>query len=161
MNGCLQKFVPQFFADTAPFTPEMLDRLEAAMLELPQIEVPVTHHFCAGLYIREGIMQAGGIYLGHVHREQHLCVVLSGRMLLFNPDRTQKEICGPCVFIGEPGRKLVAVTHDVLMQNVHPTADWPAECFDDVEAREDFLYALSPTALAHRFAKSIPEAVFA
>ena len=161
MTNCLEKSVPEFLASDGPITPEMLDRLEVEMLKLPQIDVDVTHHLQAGLYVREGILPAGGIYLGHFHREEHLCVVLSGRMLLIHFDRSQTEICGPQAFWGKPGRKLVIVTHDVLMQNIHSTADWPDECFYDLDAREEWLYAITPAARAHRQKKSIPEKLFA
>lgn len=141
-------------AELEPLTPEYLDRLEARMLGCSQVEVPVTHTFCAGLYIREGTMPAGNLFLGHSHKEEHHCVVLSGRMTIFNEDRTMEEIAGPCSFIGKPGRKLVYIHEDVTMQNVHSTAGWPDELFNDVDAMEEHLYAKTPGARAARLKNS-------
>jgi hypothetical protein len=122
-------------------TDEQLDRLEARMLQLPQIEAGISHTFTPKTYVREGTMRAGGIYLGHYHKERHVCVVLTGRMLLLNRDRTTTEIIAPCVFMGEPGRKLVYIQEDVLMQNIHETEKWPKELFEDVAKMEEHLYA--------------------
>jgi hypothetical protein len=150
MNDALEIFGTAAGEVAVAITPEMLDRLEAELLAFPQIEVPIKHTFCNGLYIREGVLPAGGLILGHSHKEQHHCVVLSGKLLIFNFDRTVTEINGPASFIGEPGRKLGLSVTEVVMQNIHPTANWPADCFGDVVTMEEHLYAITTPARAAR-----------
>ena len=44
-------------------------RLEAELLKLPQVEMPVDHAFCNGLYARTMHIPAGTVLTGAVHKE--------------------------------------------------------------------------------------------
>jgi hypothetical protein len=131
-------------------TPEMLDALEERGFELVnqgvlnELDVPITHTFTKHSYVREGVMPAGALVIGHYHKEPHHCIVLSGHMTLLNSDRTTTDIVGPASFMAAPGRKVGYMHTDVVMQNIHPIKGWPAECFSDVEAMEDYIYRRSP-----------------
>jgi len=141
MNGDVQIFSAAELDAWAlnPITPEQFDQLERRLLAQPQVETPVTHLFAGGLYVREAAIPAGSLALGHEHKSAHHCVVLKGKMSLLTPDGIVTEIVAPCAFTGQPGRKLVFVHEDVVMQNIYPTGDWPAECHRDIEAMENHL----------------------
>jgi hypothetical protein len=129
----------------AKITSDQLEQLEGLMLSLPQVEVGITHTFLDGLYIRDGVMPAGSLVLGHHHVHEHFCVILCGRMSWLNADKSVNEIVGPCTFAAKPGRKLLYIHEDVRMQNIHATASWPKECFGSIEKMEDFIYAKTET----------------
>jgi hypothetical protein len=139
-------------------TPDMLDDLEAMFFSLIEkgtpgiweIDVPVTHTFTNHTYIREGIMPKGALIIGHCHKEPHHCVVLKGRMSILNSDRTVTEIVAPCAFLAGPGRKIVFIHEDVLMQNIHPTEGWDQELFTDVDKMEEGLYKRTDSYKRHR-----------
>ena len=57
-------------------------RLEGALLELPQVDMPVEHSFCAGLYARTMHIPAGTVLTGAVHREESFFVVRKGDLIV-------------------------------------------------------------------------------
>lgn len=69
--------------DVAPVFQSICD-LEAAMLRLPQVEVPLQHDFCNGLYARSIAIPAGCLITGAVHRSESFWVVRSGELAFTN-----------------------------------------------------------------------------
>lgn len=53
-------------------------RLEAELLKLPQVDMPVEHEFCSGLYARTMHIPAGTVLTGAVHRHACFFVLRSG-----------------------------------------------------------------------------------
>ena len=124
---------------TLEITPEQLDRVEELLLEsFPQLDIPATHTFVDGLYIREATLPKGSLILGHHHTTEHWCVVLTGRMTIINPDRSVTEIIAPCAFAGGLGRKVAYIYEDLRMQNIH-TVNWHDKSRDPLMF-EEFLY---------------------
>jgi mannose-6-phosphate isomerase-like protein (cupin superfamily) len=68
-------------------------RLEAELLKLPQVEMPVDHDFCNGLYARTMHIPAGTVLTGAVHKDESFFVVRSG-ILVVTTDNGTAEI-GP------------------------------------------------------------------
>jgi quercetin dioxygenase-like cupin family protein len=98
-----------------------LARMESALLELPQVVAPLTHHFAPGVYMREVCMPAGAIILGHEHTTEHFNIVLTGsaRVLI---DGKLSFIKAPCVFSSGVGvRKALLIEEEMRWMTVHPT----------------------------------------
>jgi quercetin dioxygenase-like cupin family protein len=57
-------------------------RLEAELLKLPQVEMPVVHDFCNGLYARTMHIPAGTVLTGAVHREESFFLVRKGDLIV-------------------------------------------------------------------------------
>ena len=57
-------------------------RLEAELLKLPQVEMPVNHAFCSGLYARTMHIPAGTVLTGAVHREESFFLVRKGSLIV-------------------------------------------------------------------------------
>jgi len=57
-------------------------RLEGALLQLPQVDMPVQHEFCAGLYARTMHIPAGTVLTGAVHREESFFLVRKGDLIV-------------------------------------------------------------------------------
>ena len=57
-------------------------RLEAELLKLPQVEMPVEHAFCAGLYARTMHIPAGTALTGAIHRQESFFLVRKGSLIV-------------------------------------------------------------------------------
>lgn len=103
------------------FTLSEIESLEAALLPLPQVEVPLTHLFAPGAYWREVKMPAGAFIIGHLHKTEHFNVVLSGRARVFMQGEMH-EIVAPQVIVSKPGvRKILYIEEEMRWATVHPT----------------------------------------
>jgi len=87
---------------------ERVDRLEAAMLALPQTECPVRHHFAPGVYAREITIPKDTVLVGVVHKRDNLVVLSAGRLRLVTDDGTV-EIAAPHTLLCKAGAKNAAV----------------------------------------------------
>ena len=61
-------------------------QLEAELLKLPQIDLPIDHAFCAGMYARTMHIPAGTILTGAVHREESFFLVRKGDLIVSTDD---------------------------------------------------------------------------
>ena len=60
--------------------------LEKAILQLPQIELEISHDFCAGIYARTMFIPAGTILTGAIHRHECFFTVRSGDLVITTDD---------------------------------------------------------------------------
>jgi hypothetical protein len=126
-----------------------LDAPEQAMLQLPQAECSVVHHFGPGVCIREVFMPAGTLAIGHKQKFEHLNIMLRGKVLVTNDDGSTQVLTAPMIFTGKPGRKIGYVMEDMVWQNVYATDLKDASAVEDmfVEKSEEW-----HADQAHRFA---------
>ena len=61
---------------------EPIYRLEAELLKLPQVDMPIDHAFCAGLYARTMHIPAGTVLTGAIHREESFFLVRKGSLIV-------------------------------------------------------------------------------
>ena len=76
-------------------TTDAIATLETEMLDMPQADCPVTHHFGPGIYIREVRIQAGIFSVGHHQNYEHLNIMVKGRVLMLADDGTIQEVKAP------------------------------------------------------------------
>jgi hypothetical protein len=110
---------------------DVTEQIEAKLLELPQINCPVTHHFGPGIYIREVRMPAGSFILGHKHKTEHTNILVSGRLRFLNEGGDAVELVAPCVLNSNSGRKLAYIIEDVIWQNVYATDERDIKKLDE------------------------------
>lgn len=108
-----------------------IERLEGAMLALPQVECPVDHFFASGVYVRQMTAPAGTLIVGHEHKTEHVCILLKGSMTIATPEGV-KTVSAPLTFIAPPGRKVAVVLEDIVFQNIHATEE---RDLDKIEAQ--------------------------
>lgn len=126
--------------------PDQLEKLEGAMLRegTIKVECPVVHGFAPGIYVRECMIPAGTLAIGHSHRTEHLNMMLKGRMSLLM-DGKVKQIGAPLVFMSSPGTRKVAYVHeDALFLTIHPTSE------TDIPKLEELLIEKSDTFNLHQ-----------
>jgi hypothetical protein len=121
----------------AAINPPKVERIEAELLRLPQVEVPLQHRFAPGIYLREVVMPAGTIVIGHQHKTEHFNIVLSGRALV-SMNGVTREIVAPCILKSEVGvRKILYIREEMRWATIHPTDE------TDVAKLEDSLIVKS------------------
>lgn len=82
-------------------------------------EMPVTHIFAPGVYIREIRIPKGTLFLGREHLHGHLCQLVSGAIVWITPDGKHR-LEAPYQVYSKPGDHMVlyAIT-DVVGRTVH------------------------------------------
>lgn len=141
--------VVQFAGDLLPGRKQArlnrdIERVEAELLQKPQIDFPLAHRFAPGVYVREILMYADTFVIGHAHRTEHFNIVLRGRALV-SMDGQVEEIVGPCVFVSKPGvRKVLRILEEMVWITVHPTDE------TDMQRLEQLLIVKSDTFIDHK-----------
>jgi SET domain len=158
-----------------------VEEVESTMLGMPQAEAQVIHRFGPGIYIREVIIPAGILAVGHRQRFEHMNVMLKGRVTVFNDNGTTTELVAPMVFVGKPGRKIGYVHEEMVWQNIYATTETDIEKLeatyleksdtwrqDQVERaaalalryeadRQDYLALLAEVGIPHEIARAQSE----
>ena len=112
--------------------PAKIEKVESHLLDLPQVECPVVHHFGPGIYIREVTLPAGTLAIGHAQRFEHLNIMLTGAVAMVGDDGQTKVLRAPMIFVGKPGRKLGYVLETCIWQNVYATDERDIDKFESM-----------------------------
>jgi hypothetical protein len=159
----------------------VLDKPEQTLLQLPQVNCPVVHHFGPGLCIREVFMSAGTLAIGHKQKFDHLNIMLRGKVMIIKDDGNTQILTAPMIFTGKAGRKIGYVLEDMVWQNIYATEladpdaveaffiekseDWmqdqqaklAVEKLNRVQDREDYLTLLDECGIPHELARQQSE----
>lgn len=121
-----------------------IERVEAALLSQPQLDLPLTHLFAPDIYWREIFMPAGSVVIGHEHKTEHFNVVLTGRARV-SIEGEWHDIVAPQVFVSKPGvRKVLHILEDVRWATIHATQE------TDPAKMEELFIVKSETFLKHQ-----------
>lgn len=115
-----------------------------ALKDCEQVEMPLTHRFSPGIYIREIFMPAGTFVIGHKHKTQHFNIILSGRARVMM-DGVIHEVAAPDIIESGGGvQKILYIEEDMRWATVHanPTDE------RDVVKIEESLVELSDELLS-------------
>jgi hypothetical protein len=113
-------------------TAQGIEHAEGTMLTQEQAYCPVLHHFGPGIYIREVSMGAGLFAIGHRQTQEHVNIMLKGRVLMLNEDGSTSELVAPLMFTGKPGRKIGYILEDVVWQNIYATEERDVEVLESM-----------------------------
>lgn len=99
-----------------------IERLQATISAMPQVELPTQHFFADGMYGRFLPRPARTLIVGKVHRREHFYIVCCGTVRITQGDGPAHEVTGPAVLVSKPGTKraVYAVT-DATCMTVHRT----------------------------------------
>ena len=110
---------------------------------LPQIDVPITHHFSKGVYAREMRMKAGELVVGAIHKYENLNILSSGVAQVIYVDNlgevVKLQIKAPYTLVAKPGAKRVinAVT-DIVWTTIHGTDETDLEKIEEEFIAKDY-----------------------
>lgn len=148
----LEESIPASVTVDEPFTSSRLckiEEVEGHMLQLPQVDVPLTHLFAPGVYAREVVMPTDSFVIGHQHKTEHLNIILTGRATVMM-EGVIHEITAPAIIkSNENVRKILYIHEEMRWVTIHPTHE------TDVEKLEEMLVVKSDTYLNHQAAKEI------
>ena len=98
--------------------------LEAALLEQPQKDCPVVHHYAPGVYVREMRVPPWTVLTGAVHKTEHLAMLIQGRIEVLTEDGLQ-ILEAPCTLLSRPGIKRVGRTFEegAIWSTIHANPD--------------------------------------
>ena len=101
----------------------VIQRLEDAMMGLPQIDLPLKHTFTTGVYSREIFLPKDSIVVGKIHRHDHLNFISHGKVTVLTKDGLQ-TISGPCTMVSSAGTKRAVYAHeDTVWTTIHANPD--------------------------------------
>ena len=107
---------------------QLLDELEVALARLPRVELPVTHRFTNGMYIREIQIPAGTMLTSMTHKTEHPFVISEGAIKVTSDNEGSVIYEAPHTGITQPNtrRALHALT-DVVWTTFHVTDETDVE----------------------------------
>lgn len=109
-----------------------VEQLEAAIKELPQIEIKTDNLFHAGMYARTVKIPAGAIITGTIIKIPTI-LIISGHCV-FHIDGAPKEFDGYNVFAAKAVRKSALVA----LSDVHMTMLFPTDAKTVYDAEQEF-----------------------
>lgn len=98
--------------------------LQSRMMASPErVHIEPTHIFAQGLYVREVALPAGTIAVGHIHAQEHVCIVSKGRVSVVT-EAGAREVVAPATFVVPRGTKnVVRVEEDAVWTTIHATEE--------------------------------------
>lgn len=129
-------------------TPEQVSvavaKLGQEIAQLPQIDLPLTHHFAPGCYVREMFMPKGAFVVGAQHKTKHLNIALTGEARIFSNGEV-KLIKAPYIMVSDAGTsKAGYILEDMRWLTVHPTTE------TDLDRLEQELIVVTPEYLSRK-----------
>jgi hypothetical protein len=99
---------------------------------MPQVECPEENFFGPNVYIKQVTMPAGAVIIGKTHKIDHLCSMVSGRMILVDSNGDKKELVAPMTFMAPKGRKVAYIVETVVFQNIFSTDETDLEKLENM-----------------------------
>ena len=100
---------------------QKVDALFNQVKAMPQVECPEENFFGPSIYIKQVTMPAGSVIIGKSHKIEHICNMISGRMILVDSNGDKKELIAPMTFVAPKGRKVAYIVETVVFQNIFST----------------------------------------
>jgi hypothetical protein len=99
-----------------------LDRLELSMSGMEPRQMPVTHRFTPGLYIREIHIPAGTLLTSMEHKTEHPFVVSAGTIAVISANEGRQVYRAPFTGITKPNtRRALYAYEDTIWTTFHVT----------------------------------------
>lgn len=111
---------------------EKVQRAEAVMLTMPQLELPVKHHFSYGVYARELFIPKGTTLTGKIHKYEQLNILSQGEISVLTEEGV-KRVKAPFHIVSPAGTKRIAYAHeDCVWTTVHGTDEKDLEKIESI-----------------------------
>src|SRR5207302_7602282 len=100
-------------SELATLSPDRVkvERLQDALLKLPQVTFEVKHYFAKGVYAREIIIPKGCCLVGRIHTQSQINTVSKGDISVTTENGIVR-VQAPCTLVGKPGRKRAGYAHE-------------------------------------------------
>jgi hypothetical protein len=102
-------------------TKKQIERLQAEMVKMPQVELETDHFFSLGMYCRRVYRPAGTLIVGKIHKKPHFFLCARGEIIAWTETGMRKLQSGDVVEC-QPGTKRVTLaTQDSIGITIHKT----------------------------------------
>ena len=91
---------------------ESVQHYEDLLLSQPQFDIPVSHFFGDGVYVRKITLPKGVCATGRIHKYDHISIVVSGDMTVWSEDSGVRRIKGHSVVEVKAGMKRAGIAHE-------------------------------------------------
>lgn len=99
-----------------------VDEVEARLSTLDTFELPLTHRFTPGLYIREVFIPAGTLLTSKIHKLRHPYVISAGLCMVWTDSEGRVVLSAPHTGITEPNtRRVIYAMKDTVWTTFHVT----------------------------------------
>ena len=100
---------------------EQIDRLQAEMVKMPQVELQTDHYFAGGMYCRRVIQPAGTTIVGKIHKKAHIFLCAAGEIIAWS-EKGMMNLKAGDVLESQPGTKRVGyAVQDSVVITIHQT----------------------------------------
>lgn len=121
--------------------------IQDQVAQLPQVEIPIFHHFAPNIYMRQMEVVAGTLMVTKMHKTEHFLIVLKGSATILDSNGLM-YVQAPQIIKTQIGTKRVIYFHeDSTWLTTHPTNE------TDLNLIEDQL--IVPDDQINQFLKSI------
>lgn len=104
-----------------PDNRDKIKELALSMREMPQANLPTTHHFADGMYCRSLFRSSGTLIVGKVHKKEHFYIVCFGCVDVTSGGEVKRYKSGD-IIVSKPGtQRAVLAVEDSLCITVHRT----------------------------------------
>lgn len=130
-------------------------RLEAEILKHPQVEMPVEHEFCKGLYARTMFIPAGTVLTGAVHADESFFLVRQGELIVTTDHGTVRMTVGSMAVTKANTKRAGVAMTDVVVTTFHAN---PTEERDPVKLWDLFTTPAPATLIEGAAAEQLENA---
>jgi len=110
--------------------PEIL-RIEAQILQMPQVELPIEHYQIKGVYARSMFIPAGTLLTGKIHNFESIAILAKGTIRITNGTESY-VISEGHIMVDQPGIKRLGYAEtDVVFITVHRTDNIEIEAIEN------------------------------
>lgn len=131
-----------------------IQRLQAMLGLMPQVDIEPKHHFANGMYGRELLMPAGTLIVGKIHKHEHLAIMVYGDILVYTEQGGKKRLKGYNMMVSPAETKRVVYPfEDTLWVTIHLDPDGKR----DADALESDLITPDDAGALEAFAQQFIE----
>jgi hypothetical protein len=123
------------FDDPSMTFRERIMAVETRLLELPQVEIPIEHHFGAGIYARTMIAPRGTVLTGRIYKVPQMIILNAGEITV-RSENFNGRIRGPHIYNSPVGAKRFGYCHTEVVWTCLTSVK-----STDVESAEKEIYA--------------------
>ena len=102
-------------------TREQIERLQAEMVKMRQLELQTDHFFSPGMYCRRVYRPAGTLIVGKVHKQPHFFLCAKGEIIAWTENGMKKMQAGDVIESKAGTKRVTMATMDSIGITIHKT----------------------------------------
>lgn len=118
-------------------------KLESEMRQMPQLDMPVNHHFADGVYVRELPIPKDAVIVGKLHKQSHVTLLTKGEVTILTQHGVER-LSAPATFVSPAGTKRAIYAHeDSVLVTAHGSYETDLDALEVQLIEQESLQDLS------------------